>query len=723
MSRLRDLTCLPFELAYLVLLTRSKLKPLSRWEAALTPSETDLLNGYGLEVAPVIRSTLFGRRLPRVVFSKSDRRIDEYKKRFDGKRLNDMPVVVREEGWFFGYPSCCVEQFIRKPYVVNNIPRADQRILFHWACPDCMSTRSLLREYTVIYRECVHMFGGCVPDHIASRCYARIPERSRALRLRRALPWVASLATLVLLPGFTGALDDDPHRLPAPDDVDGDGLSYAEEMVIGSALSLNDSDGNGIPDGVDEGLRLYSIIESLPTVPLPDGPYKVDWAMDGVEQCAVCGQWIGMGFFQIIHPVRGLETVVHKIALHYLEHGSIGYDGSIHSGRVDVDLLKRILTPVDAPHILVSALSDDDNDQLENGEEPLLLTDPLDPDTDGDSLEDGPQVVEGLVATLSMLPREPREDGPYVTENKLRGLETCDVCGETMNMGWITVINPLENISIDLPYIALHYLGHGGLGYSSDLHAGRTLPTVLSSVLYGTGGAHRIPIGNDSDNDGLTDDEELALGYEPYDEDTDHDGVPDGPDLSIFLSQIIETLPEGPLPDGRYVIHFQTYGMYQCLTCGEFINMGWMDIHDPSSGGCASLSYYNLHFMKHGSFSTDRPDLYGRKDPGELTSVLGISTGCEPHMPPVSVLTNAPNPFEASTVITLTLPEEQEITLSIFDAAGRKVCELLSGRTAESHTVTWDGKDADGYPVASGVYFCTMRTGSISLTRKMLKIR
>lgn len=232
-----------------------------------------------------------------------------------------------------------------------------------------------------------------------------------------------------------------------------------------------------------------------------------------------------------------------------------------------------------------------------------------------------------------------------------------------------------------------------------------------------------MPIAGDSDGDGLTDAEELVLGYEPYEADTDGDGIPDGPDLAIFLSQVIETLPEGPLPDERYVIHSPTYGSYQCLTCGEQINMGGMDIYDPSSGEHTGLSYYNLHFMKHGSFSTDRPDLYGRKDPEELTTLLGISTGTEPYIPPANILLNAPNPFGASTEITFWLPEKQEVTLSIFDAAGRKVRELFSGEASLHNTVVWNGKDADGHRVTSGVYFCKLKTSSCTITRKVLKLR
>jgi len=725
MDRFKELGQLPFELAYLALLTRSQLKPLSRWEASLSPRQIDVLGGLGLDVAPINRHTLLGRPAPRVVFSTRPFYTGAYRRRFDGKRLKSSPEVTRMEGWFFGYPSCCVDQYIRKPYVPNGFRRDDQRILFHWACPGCESTESLLREYRLVFRDCVRIFGGATGEEAVAQ---RFPGLRSGGKRSGVLPWAASLTALALIPGLSGALDVDPHVIVAPDDVDGDGLSYTEELVLGRSPSMHDTDGNGILDGIDESLELSAIIAGLPTTPIPDGPYLIEEPVDGVEQCAVCGIWGCMGFVRFVHPVRGLEVRVPYIGLHYLEHGSIGYNGSIHKGRADVEMLKRILFPNDPPHIIPAVMVvDTDADQLEDYEEPLIPTNFLDPDTDDDSLEDGAQVAEELVTALGTLPREPRDDGPYLIEHKLKGLETCATCGEQMNMGWVEIVNPLEDITLELPFISLHYLAHGSLGYSGDVHPfGRTLPTVLASVLNGDGGAHLMPVAGDSDSDGLTDAEELDLGLDPIIADTDGDGILDGPDTATFLHDIVAGLPEGPLGDLKYVIHYQALGIYQCLVCGEQINMGFMEIVDPVRGISTDLSYYNDHFMAHGSFSTDRPGLYPRKDPRELVYVLEASVAGEEEVstPSAAVLTNVPNPFTASTEITITLPEEQDVKLVIFDAAGRKVREVFAGEaTRGKNTYRWDGRDASGRSLASGVYFCKLKFGSYALTRKMLKVR
>ena len=286
-ARLRTL---PFELGFLGFLTSRGIKPLSRWEHSLSNREIDALSGLGLEIADLDRYTLLGRRVSAVVFSKHARNVEAFRKRFDARKLSHAARVKRLEGWFFGYPSCCVEGFIKRPYLPNGFSPADQRILFHWACPGCYSTESLLREYRRIYKECVELYGYAAP----------VPRETGGLRggkhyaarwlSRRALPWAASMAALMLLPAFTGASSGDPHRLPAPDDSDSDGLSYYEEIILGMSAMDPDCNANAILDGEDVSLKLGAVIALLPREPIPDGPYAIEHLATGLEQCTVCGE-------------------------------------------------------------------------------------------------------------------------------------------------------------------------------------------------------------------------------------------------------------------------------------------------------------------------------------------------------------------------------------------------------------------------------------------------
>ncbi|MBK7669822.1 MAG: carboxypeptidase regulatory-like domain-containing protein [bacterium] len=85
---------------------------------------------------------------------------------------------------------------------------------------------------------------------------------------------------------------------------------------------------------------------------------------------------------------------------------------------------------------------------------------------------------------------------------------------------------------------------------------------------------------------------------------------------------------------------------------------------------------------------------------------------------------NAPNPFNPRTKISFVLPAAGEATLCVYDVDGRLVRTLLSGhQEAGERTVTWDGDDDRGGRVASGLYFCLLRSGDHSIVRKMTLLK
>ncbi|MFQ6675525.1 MAG: FlgD immunoglobulin-like domain containing protein [Fidelibacterota bacterium] len=79
---------------------------------------------------------------------------------------------------------------------------------------------------------------------------------------------------------------------------------------------------------------------------------------------------------------------------------------------------------------------------------------------------------------------------------------------------------------------------------------------------------------------------------------------------------------------------------------------------------------------------------------------------------------NMPNPFNAVTTIRFSLPEESDVTLVVYDVLGHEVTRLISGEITGRgmHVVLWDGKDASGAPVSSGVYVYRLvaRTGGVT---------
>jgi hypothetical protein len=97
----------------------------------------------------------------------------------------------------------------------------------------------------------------------------------------------------------------------------------------------------------------------------------------------------------------------------------------------------------------------------------------------------------------------------------------------------------------------------------------------------------------------------------------------------------------------------------------------------------------------------------------------------EPVLPGGFVLEAAwPNPFNPETTLRLQLPREGHARVEVHDLAGRRVRVLLDAvAEAGTRTLRWDGRDADGVPVASGVYLVQAVQGEARDSRKLLLVK
>jgi hypothetical protein len=85
---------------------------------------------------------------------------------------------------------------------------------------------------------------------------------------------------------------------------------------------------------------------------------------------------------------------------------------------------------------------------------------------------------------------------------------------------------------------------------------------------------------------------------------------------------------------------------------------------------------------------------------------------------------NYPNPFNPSTTIEFALPQRETVRLDVFDILGRQVSTLVNAEmSAGTWRVVWNGKDANGSPVATGMYIYRIQAGSFSMVKKMLMIK
>ena len=84
-----------------------------------------------------------------------------------------------------------------------------------------------------------------------------------------------------------------------------------------------------------------------------------------------------------------------------------------------------------------------------------------------------------------------------------------------------------------------------------------------------------------------------------------------------------------------------------------------------------------------------------------------------------SLSQNYPNPFNPTTEITYTLNQSDQVKLIVFDALGREVETLVDGiKNPGMHRVTFNA-----HGLSSGIYYYQLRTGSGTLTKKMVLMK
>jgi hypothetical protein len=113
-------------------------------------------------------------------------------------------------------------------------------------------------------------------------------------------------------------------------------------------------------------------------------------------------------------------------------------------------------------------------------------------------------------------------------------------------------------------------------------------------------------------------------------------------------------------------------------------------------------------------------------DTGDLTFRIESISEASPESglyPATISLACFPNPFNAVTILSFTLPKTCTVELSVFDVTGRRV-RFVKGRTqgsplqAGDHSIEFDGSD-----LPSGIYFVRLDAGELSQTRKMVLLR
>jgi hypothetical protein len=83
-----------------------------------------------------------------------------------------------------------------------------------------------------------------------------------------------------------------------------------------------------------------------------------------------------------------------------------------------------------------------------------------------------------------------------------------------------------------------------------------------------------------------------------------------------------------------------------------------------------------------------------------------------------------PNPFNPVTNITFSVVPGERAALKVYDVNGNLVKTLFDGiATKNVYNVRWDGTDATGAKVASGVYYYRLTQGAKTITKSMILMK
>ncbi len=193
---------------------------------------------------------------------------------------------------------------------------------------------------------------------------------------------------------------------------------------------------------------------------------------------------------------------------------------------------------------------------------------------------------------------------------------------------------------------------------------------------------------------------------------------PNGGEVFYEYDQMIVTweTPEGWDPDS-YVVLFSPDG-------GET----WQELASGVTGQSVIVDV-PMVTTEQGLirvFAMDGDEAVGYDTSDEFFTIAAPSgAGIGEEKPKVFALRqNAPNPFAGTTMIRFDLPKDCKVRLDVFDVRGRLIKTLVDGSLpADRYAIGWDGRDASGERVASGVYYYRINAGEWSETKTMVYVR
>ena len=200
--------------------------------------------------------------------------------------------------------------------------------------------------------------------------------------------------------------------------------------------------------------------------------------------------------------------------------------------------------------------------------------------------------------------------------------------------------------------------------------------------------------------------------------DVNNDGVVDIQDLLLVSNNVGDGTPTHPKVD---VNKDGKVNIVDLLLVAEHLGES-ITPASPLSRANVSTEHFDLveQWLTEAHLANDG-SLTFREGIAALERLMNTAVPME-----TTLLPNYPNPFNPETWIPYDLAEDSEVEIHIYNLKGETVRQLSLGYQSagsyrtQSRAAYWDGRNAVGEPVASGVYFYTLQAGETKATRRMV---
>ncbi|MCU0607248.1 MAG: T9SS type A sorting domain-containing protein [Candidatus Edwardsbacteria bacterium] len=198
--------------------------------------------------------------------------------------------------------------------------------------------------------------------------------------------------------------------------------------------------------------------------------------------------------------------------------------------------------------------------------------------------------------------------------------------------------------------------------------------------------------------------------------------VADGDFIARLTTPILLPAAERYWLSCQLHMNYATYGFWYWTSVDGSLNYATQSAYLVNPGDGFGMGWTS--WVPIGTVSSGVTDLCFALYGGEhATGVAGNPVAAQPR-PDFILAQVSPNPVRGGARFSFSLAKPGDARLDVYSLLGQKVASVAEGhRDAGRHSVSWNGRDPAGRPVAAGLYFYRLTADGRSLTRKFVVVR